>query len=100
MMHGPSWACSKQNPLHRVEKPVLLLDEAATSQAILAEIEKIGKKAGADDLFVLSLSGHGMAPETDNDKEVWYFVCSNTNAAYRAKKTRVDNTALVKRWAR
>jgi len=40
----------------------ILTDAAATRSAILAAVEKFGKQAQPDDLFMLFLSGHGFTP--------------------------------------
>ncbi len=65
----------------------LLLDKEATAAKIIAEIQKLGKDAKPDDLFVLFLSGHGHARESkagEYEPGSFFYICSDSDLSDRS----------------
>ena len=59
VMHE-SLTSQHRGALYSEANVVALTDGRATPAAILAEVERVGRAAGPNDLFVLLLAGHGM----------------------------------------
>src|SRR5262245_25060661 len=58
-----------------------ILQKDATAANILERIRELGKQAGPDDLFVLFLSGHGEAEQTDDGefkRGSFFYICRDS----------------------
>lgn len=70
-------AVPRETSLFREVRATLLADESATRPAILAAFDRLAAEAGADDVVLVFLAGHGEvgpADEKDDARETFFFI--------------------------